>query len=93
MRTQVGQYESQPRSRADKPVVNKHAALAVMRMASQIRSIAAQGSEVNDAFEWLERAYAQHDPGAGEVQWDSLLRKAHSDSRWQPFLKKMGLND
>jgi len=33
MRTQVGQYEPQPRSRAQ-PVVNKHAALAGMRMAS-----------------------------------------------------------
>ena len=59
----------------------------------QIAEAYAYRGEVNDAFQWLERAYAQHDPGVGEVQWDPLLRKAHSDSRWQPFLKKMGLND
>ncbi len=46
------------------------------------------------AFEWLERAYDQRDPGLCEM-------KAHLFAplvctpipRWDPFLRKMGLAD
>jgi adenylate cyclase len=61
--------------------------------AYQIAQAYAYRGEVNDAFEWLERAYVQHDPGATEVRWDILLRNLHGDPRWPPFLKKMGLAD
>lgn len=40
---------------------------------------------------WVERAYAQHDPGLISMKVDPLLRSLHDDPRWQPFLKKMGL--
>jgi adenylate cyclase len=43
------------------------------------------------AFDWLERAYTQRDPGTGVVKTDPLLHKLHGDSRWLPFLEKMGL--
>jgi TolB-like protein/class 3 adenylate cyclase/Tfp pilus assembly protein PilF len=49
--------------------------------------------EVDGAFEWLERAYAQHDPGLTQVKPQPLLRNLHADPRWQPFLDKMGLAD
>jgi tetratricopeptide (TPR) repeat protein len=49
--------------------------------------------EANPAFEWLERAYAQRDPGLSTVKVSPLLKNLHSDPRWQPFLEKMGLAD
>jgi len=43
------------------------------------------------AFEWLERAYRQRDPGLGHTATDQLFNSLHDDPRWLPFLKKMGL--
>jgi adenylate cyclase len=45
------------------------------------------------AFDWLERAFAQRDPGLGVMKCDPLLRNLRGDPRWQPFLEKMGLAD
>jgi TolB-like protein/Flp pilus assembly protein TadD len=49
--------------------------------------------DVDQAFEWLERAYTQRNPGLNQVKLQPLLRNLHGDPRWQPFLKKMGLAD
>jgi tetratricopeptide (TPR) repeat protein len=49
--------------------------------------------ETDLAFEWLERAYVQRDPGVGSTKVSRLLRNLHGDPRWQPFLEKMGLAD
>jgi class 3 adenylate cyclase/tetratricopeptide (TPR) repeat protein len=43
------------------------------------------------AFDWLERAYTQRDPGTSVVKTDPLLHNLHGDPRWPPFLEKMGL--
>ena len=43
------------------------------------------------AFEWLQRAYKQRDPGLGVIKSDPLLRRLHGDPRWQSFLEKMRL--
>jgi tetratricopeptide (TPR) repeat protein len=43
------------------------------------------------AFEWLERAYRQRDPGLGHTATDQLFKSLHDDPRWLPFVKKMGL--
>jgi tetratricopeptide (TPR) repeat protein len=48
---------------------------------------------VDLAFEWLERAYAQRNAGLSQMKFQPLLRNLHGDPRWQPFLKKMGLAD
>jgi len=45
---------------------------------------------VNQAFEWLERAYAQRNAGLSQMKAHTLLRNLHGDSRWPLFLKKMG---
>jgi TolB-like protein/class 3 adenylate cyclase/Flp pilus assembly protein TadD len=47
--------------------------------------------EVDKAFEWLERAYAQRDPGVMYSASDVFLRPLQADPRWQPFLQRMGL--
>ena len=48
---------------------------------------------VDQAFEWLERAYAQRNAGLCQIKLQPLLRNLHGDPRWPPFLKKMGLAD
>ena len=53
---------------------------------------AARG-EADHAFDWLERAYVQRDPGLAEMKPDPLFRSLHADPRWDAFLRKMGLAD
>ena len=59
--------------------------------AFQIAEAYAYRDEADLAFAWLERAYAQHDPGIGMTKVARPLRSLHRDLRWQPFLEKMGL--
>ena len=47
--------------------------------------------EEDRAFEWLERAYQAHDSGLNELKGDPLLKSLERDSRYAPFLEKMGL--
>ena len=61
--------------------------------AYQVAEVYATRSEADLAFEWLERAYAQRDPGVAWTKIDPLLRSLHADPRWQVFLRKMGLAD
>jgi tetratricopeptide (TPR) repeat protein len=57
----------------------------------QIAEGYAYRGEADLAFEWLECAYAQRDPGINMLKVSPLLRSLHADPRWQPFLEKMGL--
>ena len=59
--------------------------------AYQVAEVYAYRNEVDKAFEWLERAYAQRDPGVVYTATDKLLRPLHGDPRWQPFLQRMHL--
>jgi TolB-like protein/Tfp pilus assembly protein PilF len=59
--------------------------------AYQIAEVYAYRNDVEKAFEWLERAYVQRDPGVTYSATDSLLRPLHGDPRWPPFLRRMGL--
>lgn len=43
------------------------------------------------AFEWLDRAYSEHDDGLSNVKWDPFLRKVRDDSRYAELLRKMNL--
>ena len=61
--------------------------------AYQIAEAYAYQNDLDNAFEWLERAYAQHDPGVVYSAVDGLLRPLHGDPRWRPFLRKLGLGD
>jgi tetratricopeptide (TPR) repeat protein len=46
---------------------------------------------VDAAFEWLDRAYAQRNAGLSQMKVQTLLRNLHGDPRWPQFMKKMGL--
>jgi serine/threonine protein kinase/tetratricopeptide (TPR) repeat protein len=61
--------------------------------AFQIAEAYAARSEANAAFDWLERAHAQRDPGLAEIKGAALLRPLQSDPRWGAFLRKMGLKE
>lgn len=47
--------------------------------------------EPDKVFEWLERAYALHDPRLISLLADPLLRPHQSDARFAALCKKMGL--
>lgn len=49
--------------------------------------------EADAAFEWLDRAAAQHDPGLPNVKFDPLLRKLQGDRRLQALLVRLKLAD
>jgi len=61
--------------------------------AYQIAEVYGFRHEPDQAFEWLERAFRQRDPGLANLKMDIFLRKIHDDPRWQPFLRKLGLAD
>jgi tetratricopeptide (TPR) repeat protein len=43
------------------------------------------------AFEWLDKAVQYQDPGLSDILVDNLFDKIHSDPRWLPFLRKIGV--
>jgi tetratricopeptide (TPR) repeat protein len=43
----------------------------------------------NEAFEWLGRAYAQHNPGLIATKVDPLLKSLHTDPRFAALLKRL----
>jgi len=61
--------------------------------AYQVATVYAARNELELAFQWLERAYDQRDPGLSEMKCEPLLRALHADPRWEAFLRKMGLLD
>lgn len=61
--------------------------------AYQVAEVYAMRGEADQAFEWLERAYAQRDSGVALTKCDPHFRSLHGDARWGAFLKKLGLPD
>ena len=61
--------------------------------AYNIAEVYAARGETERAFEWLEWAYIQRDPGLSQMKPNPLLRALHADPRWGAFLRKMGLSD
>ena len=60
-------------------------------MAYQIAEVHAFRGEADLAFEWLDRAYEQRDPGVTEIKCDRLFRTLVDDPRYKAFLKKLKL--
>ena len=57
--------------------------------AYQIAEVYAFRNQSDEAFEWLDRAYAQRDSGLIETKVDPLLKSLHGDPRFAAFLKKL----
>jgi TolB-like protein/DNA-binding winged helix-turn-helix (wHTH) protein/Flp pilus assembly protein TadD len=59
--------------------------------AFQIGEVYAYRGETDKAFEWLDRAYRQRDPGTPELKTDPLMKGLRQDRRYIELLKKMRL--
>ena len=57
----------------------------------QIAGVYAFRHEPDQAFEWLERAYVQHDTGLANTRFDPLRKNVRGDPRYAAFLKKVNL--
>src|SRR5438105_1361706 len=84
---------------SQKRVTESDAALAQLTTnesetaAYQIAEVYAYRGDTDRAFEWLERARRQRDPGLASLRKDPLLPNLHDDPRWNAFLRTMGLAD
>ena len=58
--------------------------------AYQIAEVCAARGEADAAFEWLEHAWAQKDPGLTEILCGPLFRPLHGDPRWAAWVKRVG---
>jgi len=58
---------------------------------SQIAGVYATRGDLDQAFEWLERAHAIRDPGLLELRNFPNFRPVRSDPRWGAFLRRTGL--
>ncbi len=59
--------------------------------AYQIAQVLSYRGEMDLAFEWLEKAYTQHDGGLYLTKADPFLKRLEKDPRYSVFLKKVGL--
>ncbi|HEU4384224.1 MAG TPA: protein kinase [Anaeromyxobacteraceae bacterium] len=57
----------------------------------QIAQVYAWRGDADRAFEWLERARRERDPGICYVKFDPILRKIRGDPRYPVLLRKMNL--
>jgi len=59
--------------------------------AYQIAEVYAFRNQSDEAFEWLDRAYAQRDGGLIFTKVDPLLKSLHNHPRFAAFLKNLNL--
>jgi tetratricopeptide (TPR) repeat protein len=83
---------------AQKKIPESDAALAELKKmgdtaAYQVAEVYAYRGEKDQAFDWLERARQQRDPGLAALRKDPLVRNLQGDARWNEFLHKSGLAD
>ncbi len=57
----------------------------------QVAQLYAFRGEIDHAFDWLDQAHDNRDPGLTGMLTSPLLANLHDDPRWEPFLDKMGL--
>jgi TolB-like protein/predicted Zn-dependent protease len=59
----------------------------------QIAEAFAWRGDKDKAFQWLDRAYAQHDGGLAFIKSDPLLANLYNDPRFRTIVTKLGLPD
>ena len=67
-------------------ITKYHASNAV-----EIAEVYSFRNQVDKAFEWLDRAYAQHDPSLGYIELQPSLSNLHRDPRYTALLKTLNL--
>jgi TolB-like protein/DNA-binding winged helix-turn-helix (wHTH) protein/Flp pilus assembly protein TadD len=61
--------------------------------AFEVAAVYAFRNQPDKAFEWLDRAYAQHDLNLNWTKAEPLLKNLHNDPRYAAFLKKLNLSN
>jgi len=61
--------------------------------AYQIAEVYAYRGDPDNAFEWLDRAYDQRDPGLRDLKIDPLFKLLRKDQRFNQLLKRMRLEN
>jgi len=61
------------------------------RKAFLVASVYAFRNQRDEAFEWLDRAYAQREDDLAAMNYWPMLQSLHNDPRFVPFLKKLNL--
>jgi predicted Zn-dependent protease len=56
-----------------------------------IAEVCAFRNQTDDAFEWLDRAYAKRDDGLVQTKVEPQLNSLHNDPRFTVLLKKLSL--
>lgn len=59
--------------------------------AYQIAEIHSRRGEIEEAFEWLDRAMDERDTGVTHAKASLHFKNLYKDARWERFLKKLGL--
>ena len=84
-------YHALGRKEASEAALSKLVTKYHASMAYQIAQVYAFRSESDEAFGWLDRAYAQRDSGLVGTKVEPLLKSLHSDPRFVALLKKLNL--
>ena len=58
----------------------------------QVAEVYAMRGEINNAFEWLERAIFDRDSGVTHAKVNPRFRPVYGDARWAVILKKIGFD-
>jgi len=56
-----------------------------------VASVYALRNQRDEAFEWLDRAYALREANVGQTNSDPTLKSLHADPRFADFLRKLNL--
>jgi TolB-like protein/class 3 adenylate cyclase/Tfp pilus assembly protein PilF len=59
----------------------------------QVAEVHGARGEADQAFEWLERTFAQRDPGLTYLKIDPFLKNLRADPRWRALLERLRLAD
>ena len=88
----VAHFARGERDASDKALqelIHKHGEEALY----QVAGVYGSRGDAENAFKWLEKTYAQRDPGLSYMKMDPLLKGLQGDPRWQSLLQRMKLAD
>jgi tetratricopeptide (TPR) repeat protein len=82
-------YHALGREKESKSALKELIAKYSTDFAFQVAEVYAFRNQPDEAFEWLDRAYAQRDSGLIGTKVDPLLKSLHNDPRYAALLKKL----
>jgi predicted Zn-dependent protease len=82
-------YAAQGREKESEAALKELIAKYSTYAAFQVAEVYAFRNQPDEAFEWLDRAYAQRDSGLIGAKADPLLKSVQNDPRYSALLKKL----